>query len=66
MATAAQQASARIPSGEELIERARAMIPALKARAAQATAMTHIAIQEVQDGRAVDWAEHVTDADYGA
>lgn len=34
--------------------------------AAPATAMTHIAIQEVQDGRAVDWAEHVTDADYGA
>ena len=34
--------------------------------AAPTTAMTHIAIQEVQDGRAVDWAEHVTDADYGA
>ena len=30
------------------------------------TAMTHIAIQEVLDGRAVDWAEPVSDADYGA
>lgn len=28
------------------------------------TAMTHIAIQEVKDGKAVDWLEHVTDADY--
>lgn len=28
------------------------------------TAMTHIAIQEVKDGRAVDWMEQVTDAQY--
>lgn len=28
------------------------------------TAMTHIAIQEQQDGRAVDWLEPVADADY--
>ena len=28
------------------------------------TAMTHIAIQEVKDGKAVDWLEHVSDADY--
>jgi quercetin dioxygenase-like cupin family protein len=30
------------------------------------TAMTHIAIQEVQDGKVVDWMEYVTDAEYGA
>jgi quercetin dioxygenase-like cupin family protein len=29
------------------------------------TAMTHIAIQEVQDGRTVDWMDHVSDAEYG-
>lgn len=28
------------------------------------TAMSHIAMQERQDGSAVTWAEHVTDADY--
>ena len=28
------------------------------------TAMTHIAIQEAQDGKVVDWMEHVTDAQY--
>ena len=28
------------------------------------TAMTHIAIQEALDGRAVDWMEHVTDEQY--
>lgn len=28
------------------------------------TAMTHIAIQEAQDGLAVDWLEHVMDEDY--
>lgn len=28
------------------------------------TAMTHIAIQERQDGKTVDWMEHVTDAQY--
>lgn len=27
-------------------------------------AMTHIAVQEAQDGRAVDWMEKVTDAQY--
>ncbi|MBO3759389.1 cupin domain-containing protein [Ciceribacter sp. L1K22] len=28
------------------------------------TAMTHIAIQEALDGKAVDWLEHVTDQQY--
>jgi len=28
------------------------------------TAMTHLALQEAQDGRAVDWLEHVTDEQY--
>jgi quercetin dioxygenase-like cupin family protein len=32
--------------------------------AAPTTAMTHIAIQESLDGKAVDWMEKVTDADY--
>jgi len=32
--------------------------------AAPATAMTHIAIQEKQGGRTVDWLEPVTDAQY--
>ncbi len=30
------------------------------------TAMTHIAIQERLDGKAVDWMEHVTDGEYSA
>ncbi|MER9164234.1 cupin domain-containing protein [Mesorhizobium sp. M0243] len=30
------------------------------------TAMTHIALQEVKDGKVVDWLGHVSDADYGA
>ena len=30
------------------------------------TAMTHIAIQEMLDGRAVDWLEQVSDAQYRA
>ncbi|MTH79615.1 (R)-mandelonitrile lyase [Paracoccus aestuariivivens] len=34
--------------------------------ASQNNAMTHIAIQEVQDGRVVDWMEHVSAAQYGA
>jgi quercetin dioxygenase-like cupin family protein len=34
--------------------------------AAPDTAMTHIAVQEVQDGRAVDWLEKVSDDQYGA
>ncbi|MFC7398993.1 cupin domain-containing protein [Chelatococcus sp. GCM10030263] len=34
--------------------------------ASPTTAMTHIAIQEQLDGRAVDWLEKVTDAEYGA
>ena len=32
--------------------------------AAPTTSMTHIAIQESLDGKAVDWAEPVNDADY--
>jgi quercetin dioxygenase-like cupin family protein len=28
------------------------------------TAMTHIAVQEAQDGKVVDWMEHVTDDEY--
>ena len=28
------------------------------------TAMSHIAIAEAQDGKAVEWLEHVTDAEY--
>jgi quercetin dioxygenase-like cupin family protein len=34
--------------------------------AAPTTAMTHIAIAEAQDGKVVDWMEHVTDVQYGA
>lgn len=34
--------------------------------ASPTTAMTHIAIQEAQDGRAVDWMEHVSDEQYRA
>ncbi|AEQ52319.1 (R)-mandelonitrile lyase [Pelagibacterium halotolerans] len=34
--------------------------------AAPETAMTHIAVQEVQDGRAVEWLEKVSDDQYGA
>lgn len=30
------------------------------------TAMTHIAIQEIDNGKAVDWMEQVSDAQYGA
>ncbi|HEU4698771.1 MAG TPA: hypothetical protein VFS40_06290 [Gemmatimonadales bacterium] len=33
---------------------------------APATAMTHIAIQESLDGRAVEWMEQVTDEQHGA
>ena len=32
--------------------------------ASAANAMTHIAIQEVKDGKVVDWMEHVTDEQY--
>jgi quercetin dioxygenase-like cupin family protein len=32
--------------------------------ATASTAMTHIAIQEALDGKAVDWLEHVTDEQY--
>jgi quercetin dioxygenase-like cupin family protein len=32
--------------------------------ATSTTGMTHIAIQESLDGKAVDWMEHVTDAQY--
>lgn len=34
--------------------------------ASPTTAMTHLAIQEEWDGRAVDWMERVTDEQYGA
>jgi quercetin dioxygenase-like cupin family protein len=34
--------------------------------ASLATAMTHIAIQEKLDGKAVDWLEKVSDEQYGA
>lgn len=34
--------------------------------AAASTAMTHIAIQERLDGKAVDWLEHVSDEQYQA
>ncbi len=34
--------------------------------ASPATAMTHIAIQEMLDGKMVDWMEQVTDQQYGA
>jgi quercetin dioxygenase-like cupin family protein len=30
------------------------------------TAMEHLAMQEALDGRAVDWMEHVSDAEYNA
>jgi len=33
--------------------------------ASPTTAMTHIAIQERQDGSTVEWLEHVTDEQYG-
>ena len=33
--------------------------------ASPTTAMTHIAIAEVLDGKAVEWMEHVTDEQYG-
>jgi quercetin dioxygenase-like cupin family protein len=33
--------------------------------ATDATGMSHVAIQEKLDGKAVDWMEHVTDAQYG-
>lgn len=34
--------------------------------AAYDSAMTHTAIQEVQDGKSVDWLEQVSDEQYGA
>ena len=34
--------------------------------AAATTAMTHIAIQEILDGKAVDWMEKVSDEQYQA
>jgi quercetin dioxygenase-like cupin family protein len=33
--------------------------------ASPTTAMTHIAIAEMVDGKAVEWMEHVTDEQYG-
>lgn len=32
--------------------------------ATRTTAMTHIAVQERKDGKAVEWMEHVSDAQY--
>ena len=52
MATAVHEASAGMPSGEELIERARAMIPTLKARAAQATAQRRIPDETIAEMQA--------------
>ena len=34
--------------------------------ASPATAMTHLAIQEGEDGRTVDWMEQVSEEEYGA
>ncbi len=34
--------------------------------AAPGTAMTHLAIQEMLDGKTVDWMEYVSDKQYGA
>ena len=34
--------------------------------ASPSTAMSHIAIAEMQDGKAVDWLEQVSDTDYAA
>jgi len=34
--------------------------------AAPSTALTHIAIQEMLDGKAVDWLEHVSDEQYAS
>lgn len=34
--------------------------------ASPSTAMTHVAVHEVKDGKSVDWLEPVSDADYGA
>lgn len=34
--------------------------------ASPSTAMTHTALQEVQDGKVVDWMEKVTDEQYGS
>jgi quercetin dioxygenase-like cupin family protein len=34
--------------------------------ASTTTAMTHIAIQEALDGKAVDWMDHVSDGEYNA
>jgi len=34
--------------------------------ASQTTALTHIAVQEQLDGKAVDWMEHVSDDQYAA
>ena len=32
--------------------------------ASPTTPMTHLAVQEAHDGKAVEWLEHVTDAQY--
>lgn len=33
---------------------------------AGSTAMTHIAVSQMLDGKVVDWMEHVSDDEYGA
>ena len=32
--------------------------------ASPTSSMTHMAVQEVEDGKAVEWMEHVSDAQY--
>ena len=41
-------------------------VRALGASAEPSTSMTHIAIHEALDGKAVDWLEHVIDEQYQA
>jgi len=53
----------------EEIRRRRGLVPPGEKHwhgAAATTAMTHIAIQEQLDGKAVDWMEQVTDEQYQA
>jgi hypothetical protein len=39
--------------------------PAKNIGTAPRQAMTHIVIQEAQNGKVVDWMEHVSDEQYG-
>ena len=52
MATALNEAKARIPSGEELIARAEAMIPVLKSRAARTTAERRVPEETIAEMQA--------------